>query len=148
MDPVDLIGSDDDLVYAAILKNDADSRTIEKPIDESKTLDNLQRIVKEGCLVWLAKVGADPAGYIIGRPYGGELEILEGFVLPKYRSAGVGTKLVGEVVEHGRGLGVSRIWTRFSADQPILEKLYEKAGFVVGKTDYSPSGTIDAFLNF
>lgn len=60
-----------------------------------------------------------------------ELEIINIAVAPEFRSRGLGTKLLGFVLQHADKLGINRAYLEVRAGNLPARKLYARHGFAV-----------------
>ncbi len=78
------------------------------------------------------KCNTDVAGYLL---FGGvypSLKITQLFANPEHQGLGVGTQLIGELIEHARDNGYLSISARVASDLPA-NKFWEKVGFKISK---------------
>lgn len=76
---------------------------------------------------FIAKENGEVIGYLTGFSYYAEVTINNLVVLREYRSKGVGTKLIKQVVEHFKGKGFNNI--NLVTNEFQAPKFYEKCGF-------------------
>jgi ribosomal protein S18 acetylase RimI-like enzyme len=66
-------------------------------------------------------------------------------VLPSWKGRGIAATLIGQCIEHARLMGMIRVGLEVAADNAVAIKLYEKTGFVLGKSG-SPFVTMSLAL--
>lgn len=74
--------------------------------------------------------GPDLRGYVTAYTIGGETEIVNVAVHPAWRGMGVGSALLGRLVELAVASGVERIVLEVRASNLPAQAVYAKAGFV------------------
>lgn len=80
-----------------------------------------------GYLVWEAD---SPAGFILARDLGGEVEILSFGVLPERRRLGLGRALLDAVIAQAGERHLGSIVLEVAADNEAAHRLYAASGFV------------------
>ncbi|MEZ5892378.1 MAG: ribosomal protein S18-alanine N-acetyltransferase [Parvularculaceae bacterium] len=70
-----------------------------------------------------------PAGFAVWRDLGPEAELLTIGVLPAFRGLGLGTALLGAVMDAARAAGAQKLFLEVGADNHAARGLYERAGF-------------------
>lgn len=90
----------------------------------------------------------EPKGFVLCRLAGGEAEVLTILVLPPYRRAGLGAKLLRTALETAKALGVETMFLEVAADNDKAQGLYAAFGFVqVGRRPgYYDGGGTDALV--
>lgn len=84
------------------------------------------------------------AGYIVARLGAGELHINNVAVRHAYRGQGIGTALLGRVLEKGRNLDASAAFLEVRAGNTRAQALYEKCGLrVIGRRPKYYSGPVE-----
>ena len=103
--------------------------------------------------VWLAGAvpGDAPVGYVVvtapdlpGADAAHDLELKRIYLLGRYQGGGLGKRLLGEAIEHARGVGAARLLLGVYAQNHSAIAFYAKQGFkhfadrqfVVGGTAY------------
>lgn len=71
---------------------------------------------------------AAPAGFVLTRKAADEEELLLIAVCPQFRRCGLGEKLIEQLFERARTIGVTRIFLEMRTGNPAVH-LYEKVGF-------------------
>lgn len=111
-------------VYRQTLKLDGVTYLV--AVDEEETILNNEAKEPELNSACCAKiVGACGIRNIVG-----DGEITNVMVLPQYRKCGLGFKMVSQLLEEGRLLGVSNYTLEVRASNVAAISLYEKLGFV------------------
>lgn len=80
-----------------------------------------------GCLAWQAD---SPAGFILARDLGGEVEILSLGVLPAWRRHGIGRALLDSLVAEAAARRIGAIVLEVAADNEAAQRLYAAFGFI------------------
>jgi ribosomal-protein-alanine N-acetyltransferase len=111
----------------------------------------LERILAlAGGFAYLAWQGEVPAGFILARDLGGEVEILSLGVLPRRRRRGIGRALLDAVVAEAERRSAGSLVLEVATDNQAARGLYAAAGFVqVGRRPRyyrSTDGRADALI--
>jgi ribosomal protein S18 acetylase RimI-like enzyme len=79
----------------------------------------------------IAEIDGAPAGYaFVTSHFGGRLvHLVRIAVLPAHRGAGLGARLLAEVVGYARGLGADSITLNTQTHNAPAQRLYERFGF-------------------
>lgn len=80
-------------------------------------------------LAFVAEGANQPAGFVLARAVGDEAEILALAVAPHSRRMGVGTRLLGALIEALTEHAVATIYLEVAADNAAALRLYAGAGF-------------------
>jgi [ribosomal protein S18]-alanine N-acetyltransferase len=88
------------------------------------------------------------AGYIVARESAGELHINNVAVRDQYRRRGVGSALLGRIVETARRLNVQVAFLEVRSGNQAAQALYEKTGFkaIARRPDYYSDPREDAVV--
>ncbi|CAA7618117.1 Acetyltransferase [Magnetospirillum sp. LM-5] len=70
-----------------------------------------------------------PAGYVLWRVTAGEAEILSIAVLPPWRQAGLGSRLVRTAIDDSRARQADKMFLEVAANNPSGLALYDRMGF-------------------
>lgn len=106
-------------------------------------------------LMLIARVAKAPiiehqriAGYIVARESAGELHINNVAVRDQYRRRGIGSALLGRIVEAARGRKVQVAFLEVRSGNHAAQALYEKTGFkaIARRADYYSEPTEDAVV--
>ena len=106
-------------------------------------------------LMLIARVAPAPiiehqriAGYIVAREAAGELHINNVAVRDQYRRRGVGSALLGRIVETAKGLRVQVAFLEVRSGNRPAQALYEKHGFkaIARRPDYYSDPQEDAVV--
>ncbi len=94
------------------------------------TLDSLQRARLQSVSATVAEDDSGLLGYQIstGNPFGAHLARLA--VLPEAQGRGVGTALVGQLIQSGGSNKINRLSVNTQADNIVSLSLYQKLGFI------------------
>lgn len=103
------------------------------PRTRERTVDWLETLFADG-LNAVARHDGDPVGHAVLLPYDDTSELAI-FVRPDYQSAGIGTELIGGLLDYGRAESVDHVWLTVSHDNRIAMRLYRSAGFEVRNED-------------
>jgi len=111
----------------------------------------LERILAlAGGFGYLACRGDAPAGFILARDLGGEVEILSLGVLPRWRRRNIGRRLLDAVVAEAERRCASSLVLEVATENEAARGLYAAAGFVqVGRRPRyyrSTGGRADALI--
>jgi ribosomal-protein-alanine N-acetyltransferase len=111
----------------------------------------LARIVGlSGGFGYLAWHGDTPAGFVLARDLGGEVEILSLGVLPERRRRGVGRALIDSVVAEAERRRAGSLVLEVATENEAARRLYAGIGFVqVGRRPryyQRTSGRVDALI--
>ncbi len=91
----------------------------------------LERILTlSGGFGYLAWQGDTPAGFILARDLGGEVEILSVGVLPPWRRRSIGRALIDSVVAEAERRRIGSIVLEVATDNEAARRLYAALGFV------------------
>jgi GNAT superfamily N-acetyltransferase len=72
--------------------------------------------------------------YTVSTALGGHVALLEDMVVvPQFRGAGVGSKLLQAAIAHARVSGCKRITLLTDGDNEVAQKFYSKHGFTASK---------------
>lgn len=88
--------------------------------------------------------GDGPAGFVIWRAIAGEAEILTIGVLPPWRRAGIGGRLLDEAIEQARAIGTETMFLEAAAGNAAGLALYAARGFSTMGVRKAYYGTEDA----
>jgi GNAT superfamily N-acetyltransferase len=100
-----------------------------------------------GIREWLARLdgvhvvaahGSAAVGHAVLAPYESADAELAIFVRPSHQGAGIGTHLLGELLDRGADAGVADVWLHVERSNEAAIALYRKYGFAVA--DESPMG--------
>jgi ribosomal-protein-alanine N-acetyltransferase len=98
--------------------------------------------------VWVAEAGGELAGFLVGRTLGGgDSEVLNVAVAPKFRRQGVGQKLISRWLQDYPGT----VWLEVRESNSGAGTFYQVLGFtVVGRREgyYSDTGEAAIVLKF
>jgi ribosomal-protein-alanine acetyltransferase len=106
-------------------------------------------------LMLIARVACSPiiefqriAGYIVARESAGELHINNVAVRDQYRRRGIGSALLGRIVETAKRLKVQVAFLEVRSGNHAAQALYEKTGFkaIARRTDYYSDPREDAVV--
>lgn len=106
-------------------------------------------------LMLIARVAKAPiiehqriAGYIVAREAAGELHINNVAVRDQYRRRGIGSALLGRIVETARRLKVKVAFLEVRSGNHAAQTLYEKTGFkaIARRPNYYAEPTEDAVV--
>ncbi|HEU4712708.1 MAG TPA: ribosomal protein S18-alanine N-acetyltransferase [Pyrinomonadaceae bacterium] len=106
-------------------------------------------------LMLIARVSPSPiiehqriAGYIVARESAGELHINNVAVRDQYRRRGIGSALLGHILETGKQLNVKVAFLEVRAGNRAAQSLYEKKGFkaIARRADYYSDPREDAVV--
>lgn len=94
------------------------------------SFDSLQKAHSQAILATVAEDGGSLVGYQLstGNPLGAHLARLA--VRPDHQGQGIGSALIGGLIEHTRRRGKSRITLNTQGDNHSSQSLYERIGFV------------------
>jgi ribosomal protein S18 acetylase RimI-like enzyme len=111
----------------------------------------LDRILTlSGVFGYLACQSGEPAGFIVARDLGEEVEVLTFGVLPETRRHGVGRALLDAVFAETRRRALGSVVLEVAADNEAARRLYADSGFLqVGRRPRyyrRPAGTADALI--
>lgn len=106
------------------------------------SFDALQKAHSQAILATVAETDEGLLGYQIstGNPLGAHLARLA--VRPDSQGQGIGTALVGDLIQHTKRRGKSRITLNTQGDNQTSQNLYEKIGFIRTGEQY-PVLTVD-----
>ncbi|MGC2412893.1 MAG: GNAT family N-acetyltransferase, partial [Stellaceae bacterium] len=91
----------------------------------------LERILAlSGGFGYLAWQGNTPAGFILARDLGAEVEVLSLGVLPRWRRRGIGRGLIDAVVAQAERGGIASIVLEVADQNEPAQRLYAALGFV------------------
>lgn len=91
----------------------------------------LERILAlSGGFGYLAWQGNTPAGFVLARDLGGEVEVLSIGVLPQWRRRGIGRGLIDAVIAHAESAGIGSIVLEVATQNEAARRLYAAFGFV------------------
>jgi len=91
----------------------------------------LDRILAlSGGFGYLAWRGAAPAGFVLARDLGGEVEILSLGVLPEWRRQGIGRALIDRAIAEIERRHIGSIVLEVAAENRAALQLYTACGFV------------------
>ena len=91
----------------------------------------LERVLRlSGAFGYLAWRGDAPAGFVLARDLGDEIEVLSLGVLPCARRRGIGGALLGAVVAHAAERRIASIVLEVAADNEAARRLYARSGFL------------------
>lgn len=84
-----------------------------------------------GAHCWLAhdELWDRPAGFLLGRSTGDEMEILNLAVAPAYRRCGIARRLVGQALAQARAAGAGQCWLEVRSSNQAALAFYRAAGF-------------------
>jgi ribosomal-protein-alanine N-acetyltransferase len=90
----------------------------------------LERILAlSGGFGYLAWLGDTPAGFILARDLGGEVEVLSLGVLPGWRRRGIGRALLGRVVTEAQRRRAGSLVLEVATENDPARELYAACGF-------------------
>ena len=88
------------------------------------------RLARRDCATFVAFAGDDdPAGIIVGAPYGQKAGLYSMWVDAEYRGEGIGGALVDAVIEWAMENGYSELLLDVADENPLAIALYESRGF-------------------
>jgi [ribosomal protein S18]-alanine N-acetyltransferase len=103
-----------------------------------------------GVFGYLACQSGEPAGFIVARDLGAEVEVLTFGVLPETRRHGVGRALLDALLAETRRRALGSVVLEVAADNEAARGLYAGNGFMqVGRRPRyyrRPCGTVDALI--
>jgi [ribosomal protein S18]-alanine N-acetyltransferase len=103
-----------------------------------------------GNFAFLAAEADLPAGFILARDIGGEVEILSLGVMPERRQRGIGRRLVEAAIAEAERCGAGSIVLEVAIDNEAAQQLYRGCGFrQVGRRPRyyrSKNGMLDALI--
>ena len=136
-----------DLDRAARLHRDAFVPMGERPWTRQDMAELLATPAGGGLIL---QIGDDDAGVVLWRTMADEAELLTLAVSARHRRQGVGTALVGQVIQRSRRQGARQLFLEVGVDNPGARLLYAQSGFIeVGrrKAYYErPTGFADALV--
>ncbi len=105
--------------------------------DEARVRAALETLFADESIgaAWIAQVGERTVGYLLGvyvfsLEHGGlTAEVDELFVLPGYRSAGLGRRLLESAETRFREAGCTAVWLEVGARNTRARRFYEQLGF-------------------
>ncbi len=88
------------------------------------------------------------AGYIVARETAGELHINNVAVREQYRQRGIGSVLLGRIVQEAKRLGVNAAFLEVRSGNYAAQALYEKCGFraIAQRSNYYSEPREDAVV--
>ncbi len=112
------------------------------------TMSDYARVAQGEMAGWICKGDADILGFLVARPSGGDIEILNLAVQPDARRLGVGASLVGKAFEWGRAQHAERAILEVRASNAGALAFYEGFDFRVAgrRPRYYASPAEDALL--
>lgn len=119
----------DDMLFCYLSAKDA--LDLGKPTLREDLLDVERHYIAKGNRFWLAIDEKDRVVGMIGIAIlnDHELRLHRFFVKPSRKSQGIGTRLLLEVENFSKSLGIKRIYTRFSVSYQEAEGFYRAKGF-------------------
>ena len=136
-----------DLDRAARLHRDAFAPMGERPWTRQDMAELLATPAGGGLIL---RLEGEDGGVVLWRTIADEAELLTLAVNARHRRRGVGTVLVGQVIQRSRRQGARQLFLEVGVDNPGARSLYSQAGFVeVGRrTAYyrRPAGFADALV--
>ena len=136
-----------DLDRAARLHRDAFAPMGERPWTRQDMAELLATPAGGGLIL---RIDGQDAGVVLWRTVADEAELLTLAVDANHRRRGVGTALLGEVIDRSHRQGARLLFLEVGVDNPAARSLYSQAGFIeVGRRAayyQRPTGFADALV--
>src|SRR5262245_42428018 len=86
-------------------------------------------LASPGSVALIARVGGEPAGFVLGRQGGGEVEILTIGIRTAFRRSGIARALVAALSEWARSAGGTVMFIEVAVGNAAARRLYAACGF-------------------
>lgn len=90
---------------------------------------DFERAIRGEFQGWVAEKDARVRGFIVARVVADEVEVVNLAVEPGARRAGIGSRLLGEALEHARRAGALRVFLEVRESNHNARAFYERHGF-------------------
>ena len=115
---------------ATALIDELESHLASRYPAESRHGYNVEKLIREGVVFFVARIGTTPVGcggiQLYGRDYG---ELKRMYVRPAFRGRGLGRQMLEQLAAHAAAQGVALLWLETGIHQTEAVRLYEGFGF-------------------
>ena len=115
---------------ATALIDELESHLASRYPAESRHGSNVEKLIREGVVFFVARIGTTPVGcggvQLYGREYG---ELKRMFVRPSFRGRGLGRQMLEQLAAHAAAHGVALLRLETGVHQTEAVRLYERFGF-------------------
>lgn len=104
----------------------------------------IRQQMNEGLSYFYFRIDGQHAGYCAARPEGVSLFVSKLYLLPAYRGRGLGTAMIGQVLDWGKKQDLRRAYLHVNVHNARAIKVYRHNGFQVQEHVVTKVGEYDA----